>query len=242
MEWGGRWKPLQYVVARSFSPLSVFFVGQSTSDESSLWAVNDLPMVATVTYEVYLVPWSQTGDVTRDRMIASNKRDVAGGSSVLLDTIDIPEMLKEDTTGCTRVTCFLLVRATTPAAQGVSIPDSVYYLDLVKNLKLMKNPTFLTSNAKRISDTVIEFDFQVDVTSPFVFLEVTGANDLYTGDRDAGVNNRNAGWFSDNNFLAIGRVSYTLRYTAHEPIQEDVTTFMSLLQIRSLQNVKTTCE
>jgi hypothetical protein len=241
MEWGGRWKPLQYVVARSFSPVSTFFVGQSWAEEVKLWTVNDVPDDITLTYDVYLVPWSHVGDVSADMVVTSGKRSVSGGSSAMLDVIDVASVLMTAGSSCTRTTCFLTVRSSSSLGEASIIPDAVFYLDLVKNIPLAPFPKFSTSNAKRLSDRVIQFDFSVDVTSPFVFLELVGANEMYSNARMTGVNNRNAGWFSSNNFLALGGKSYTLQYEAHEAIEGSVDDFMALLQSRSLQNVKTTC-
>ena len=40
MEWGGKWKPLQYSVARSFAPVTATFSGfLARSEHVYLWCV-----------------------------------------------------------------------------------------------------------------------------------------------------------------------------------------------------------
>lgn len=239
MEWGGRWKPLQYVVARSFSPLSVFFVGQSWAEEAKLWSVNDNLSEVIVTYNVFLVPWSHVGELSDGMVVANGKRRVPGGSSVQLDAIDVAAVLNASGSDCTRSSCFLTVQSSSTG--GSEIPDAVFYLDLMKNTALTTNPKFSISNGKKLSNRIVQFDFSVDVTSPFVYIELAGSNEIYSDGRQSGVNNRNAGWFSSNNFVALGGKSYTVQYKSHQDIEESVDDFMALLQARSLQNVKTAC-
>jgi len=242
-EWGGRWKPLQYTVSRSFSPVAVNFVGEPAGDAVELWAVNDMPLDVTVTYSAYLISWEASGELNDDMVVHSGKKSVRGGSSIRLSVLSVDSILKfgNDPT-CTRETCFLMVRSTaTSSSDEVSVPESVFYLDIMKNQKLSSAPRIEVSNIRELSKYEVEFDLKLDKTSPFVFMELTGSNDLDQNPSSIGVNNKNAGWFNNNNFLAIGNVIYSMKYTSHLPLSspED---FAKRLKIRSLQNVKTTCD
>ena len=80
-----------------------------------------------------------------------------------------------------------------------------------------------------------QFTVTTKNTSPFLFLALSeSAEDVSSH----GVTKNIAGWFSDNNFVALGGVSYRLQYQSYFGM--DVDDFSSRLVITSLQSV-TSC-
>jgi hypothetical protein len=64
-----------------------------------------------------------------------------------------------------------------------------------------------------------------------------------TGSQDpspyANIYNINAGWFSDNNFLAEGQTYYTITYASYSHKLPNIETFKNALNVRVLQQVNT---
>ena len=129
-----------------------------------------------------------------------------------------------------------------------AIPQSAFFLDTFNNIDLADAPAFAISNMRQQSTHSVSFIVSANVTSPFLFLELNNNNNnsQETADRshssnaEDGVNGANAGWFSDNNFLALANEDYTLTYHAVEAVDAGV--FAQQLQVRSLQSVTTSCE
>mmetsp|Transcript_22340 Transcript_22340/g.23013 ORF Transcript_22340/g.23013 Transcript_22340/m.23013 type:complete len:112 (-) Transcript_22340:200-535(-) len=111
----------------------------------------------------------------------------------------------------------------------------------MKNINFNNQPTFTTSNFNQISSNQIQFTLETNIVSPFLFLELKGDNKLIQNPSGKGVNNVNAGWFNDNNFLALPQQKYVMTYTSFQPIESNVEDWKQKLQLRSLQNIKTTC-
>jgi len=147
------------------------------------------------------------------------------------------------------------------------LPPAVFYMTTMKDAAVGTtiNPTsYQLINAQRLSSHEIQFILIASVTSPFLFIELLQDKDLLlsstttsssssssssntnsgtgtSSSRDDGIYHNNAGWFSDNNFLAIAHVRYSIIYTAHKEIKDDVQSFMKRLQVRSLLDVKSRC-
>lgn len=96
---------------------------------------------------------------------------------------------------------------------------------------------------KAISTHEIQFTVSVNGTSPFLFLELRdeleSAHDKkkkeQTSTMSAEIFGANAGWFSDNNFVAEVGQSYELKYTSYSA-QLDIATFNARIQARALQH------
>jgi len=234
MEWGGRWKPLQYTVRRSYSPVVVTFSGVVGSNSVELWGVNDKLEDVSVDAQVYLLPWDGSVGLSSDRMIFSTQTAVKGGSSASLGQISVSSDVLSSY-GCTSNSCFLYSIST--SSEDVAIPDSWYYLTAIKDAALPNGGSITISDVTQVSSNVVQFLLTVDTTSPFLFMELSDTNvkSYYPG-----VNGANAGWFSDNNFLALSSVEHTLTYTSFStPLS--VEDFLSRFRVRSLLDVRTEC-
>jgi beta-mannosidase len=262
MEWGGRWKPLQYTVKRVFSEVSISFLGLPQEDEVLVFGVNDRLVDTQVTYSLYLVPWSLSqnpfappaaGDAAAEGNpfllpLPNSKILLPAGSSQEITKLSITSLFNSlPALNCSRTSCFLYLTATATAETSTapSIPSVPYFLDTFKNLNLTTKPNIRTTEFQHISPTTIQFLLEVDLVSPFLFMELTGSNALVENPAGKGVNNVNAGWFSDNNFLALPGVQYRITYTSFEEIaatgddDDLLEKWKQKLQIRSLQNVQT---
>jgi hypothetical protein len=239
MEWGGRWKPLQYAVKRSYAPVVVTFSGRLSSSitTTELWAVNDELTDSVVNYQVYMLPWGENVGLDTKRIIANGKSTVTKGSSALLGTIDYNQDILASQ-GCTIETCFLYC-VSSASLNGVtrSLPNTYFAMTTMKNTQFGPSSKALVSSIKQLSETKIQFQVAVNTTSPFLFMELKDSDISTSG---VGVNNANAGWFSDNNFLALANQMYEITYTSYNSIGS-IDTFLSRLQIRTLLDVKSTC-
>jgi beta-mannosidase len=260
MEWGGRWKPLQYSVKRSFAEISLSFLGLPQEDEVKVFGINDRLVDSPVGYSLYLFPWtlstaaassasvsvSSLPDSLEEYLVLSSKATLLAGSSQELEKLSLSSLFATlPALNCSRSTCFLYLKAeqvssaATSASASMAVPSVSYFPEPFKNLKWTQKPTILTTHFQHISPTTIQFVLEVDMISPFLFMELTGSNVLVENPSGKGVNNVNAGWFSDNNFLALPGVKYEIRYTSFEEISLEMDEWKEKLQIRSLQSVQT---
>lgn len=76
----------------------------------------------------------------------------------------------------------------------------------MKDAELVSNPSISTSNFKQVSEKKVQFDIKVSETSPFLFMELADVKSIETFK----VFGSNAGWFSDNNFVAEANQVYTI--------------------------------
>lgn len=247
MEWGGRWKPLQYTVKRVFTEVSTSFLGLPNEDEVRVYGVNDLLVDAQVIYSLYLAPWSLSQDLfaaeNNPFLLSTSKITLPAGSSQEIAKLSVTSLFTSlPSLNCSRTTCFLYLKSDgallTESPTTLSIPSVPYFLDTFKNLNLIQKPTIQTTKFQQTSPTTIQFLLEVDLVSPFLFMEITGSNALVGNPSGKGVNNVNAGWFSDNNFLALPGIKYPISYTSFQEI-EDLEEWKQKLQIRSLQSVQT---
>lgn len=247
MEWGGRWKPLMYSVKRSYAPVVFTPSGKPQGDTFEVWSVNDVMQEISVSYSVYLVPWKATTVLTKEQMIDSDSTLLTAGSSKAMKEYDIDAILKKSSLKpserCSRTSCFVLIvgkyveeGASSPY---VAIPQSAFYLDTFNKAELAPGPSFSVQDVQQQNEHSISFTISANLTSPFLFLELNNNYESESTSETMGVN-ANAGWFSDNNFLALANEVYHLTYTSVEAI--DTKLFQQELQVRSLQSVVTTCD
>ena len=255
VEWGGRWKPLMYSVKRSYAPVVLTPSGKPQGETFEVWSVNDVMKDLPITYAVYLVPWKATSVLTKEQLIGTHTETIPAGSSKVLQQFDIASVLQDSSqtpsSRCTRTSCFVVITGQYVAevdSSYAAIPQSAFFLDTFNNIDLADAPAFAISNMRQQSTHSVSFIVSANVTSPFLFLELNNNNNnsQETADRshssnaEDGVNGANAGWFSDNNFLALANEDYTLTYHAVEAVDAGV--FAQQLQVRSLQSVTTSCE
>jgi beta-mannosidase len=250
MEWGGRWKPLMYSVKRSYAPVVLTPSGKPQAETFEVWSVNDIMADVPISYSVYLIPWRATSVRTKEQLVGSDEIVVAAGSSRALKEFDIEAILEKSSARpserCTRQSCFVMVvgqYAEIEDSSRVSIPPSAFYLDTFSNAELATSPVFDISNFKQNCEHSVSFTVTANVTSPFMFLELNNNNNVDSqkaSSTEKGVNTANAGWFSDNNFLALAKEEYHLTYSSLEAV--DLKVFEQQLQVRSLQSVITSCE
>jgi beta-mannosidase len=253
IEYGGRWKPLQYAMRRAYAPVVVTTAvnitvpaalrakGQQEEDgvaqTVSVYAVSDLApsQVTSVGVTLQLAHWSGNENAAPYTVWSTAAAAVTGGTSVKLTEVAItPALLKS--AGCTVNTCY----ARTVSSTGIY--PSVAFLAPVKNAVLPRQPEITLSNVVQTDSHTVSFDVTVSATSPFLFLEVNEASDSQdpkasTGVHAAaaGVNGPAAGWFSDNNFLAEAGQVYHLSYTAYSQ-DLSVADFKAQVQARALQH------
>ena len=97
-------------------------------------------------------------------------------------------------------------------------------------------PTVTVNNVTQLSIREVAFSLAVDQTSPFLWLELASSPATIASGASGTLN---AGWFSDNNFLAEANVVYRINYFSwSESITvEDLTT---RLMVRSLADSHST--
>lgn len=238
MEWGGRWKPLQYAVKKTFAPIVVTFSGVLTSNAVELWSVNDDLSDASVEYSLYMIPWVGSGDLTSDRLVAQGKQVVARGSSMKLNTFTYSDDILS-AQGCKVSSCVLVVTSTSHVGDIVtSLPVVPYYMTTMKAASLGASSTPVITDVELISSNQVQFSLSVNTTSPFFFMELKDSPSPSAV--PAGIHGDNAGWFSENNFLAVAGTEYSITYTSFQTIS-NTKEFLSRLQMRSYLDVKTTC-
>lgn len=249
MEYGGRWKPLQYSVRRNFSPLLLSSLSKQVDDHTKsidVFVVNDIYNSALeLNVVVELVSWADSSKFVElfSTIVTSKFGASSAVKSVLLTSTDLEKI------SCTFTSCYLRSRGSVISANKLSSGDKLRldetdvhllnYLPLAtwKEIALEADVAIQTSNFKRISATDVSFDLSLNVTSPFLFLELKNSPVSFASYKTAGVYKNNAGWFSDNNFLAeAGRV-YHLEYHSHQPIMS-VDDFRARLQARVLQHTQ----
>jgi beta-mannosidase len=245
MEWNGRWRPLHYVVKRSFAPVAVTFSGPHNYDTTTtqmpleIWGSND---VHTSSIDVYvtidLVLWSSS----QGKLVDAFKLTIPASSSIKVGEIDVNDALKRH--GCTAASCFIRAKShilsQKSSSSGTEIPESIHFLSPVKNsLQYLDDTASFTISDVAIRGRYAFFSLTASATSPFVLLEL----DTLPEDKPSSIIlDANVGWFSDNNFLAVGGNKYSLSYefAFDTPgITEDY--FRNRLRVRSLQKVPLSC-
>lgn len=102
----------------------------------------------------------------------------------------------------------------------------------MKDAQLVANPVITTSNFVQVNEKIVRFNINVSETSPFLFMEL---KDTETAEPFK-VFGSNAGWFSDNNFVAEKGQTYTIDYESFSsPISVD--DFQTRLTSRVLQSI-----
>jgi beta-mannosidase len=255
IEWGGRWKPLQYAMKRAYAPVVVTVsavssgVAVSSPSPIEIHAVNDLLHSAvSVTVTVHLVSWT---DSQSSSVLWSGTQSVSAGSSRLLWTGDVDSALAQS--GCAQDTCYVRTTSTSSRTDstGISVTTALYpafsFLTYMKDAKLSAQSSVTLSGFRQVSPLEVEFDVSVNATSPFLFLELVDEASVLDGVEPApsaaaaaktvegGVFAHNAGWFSDNNFVAEAGSVYRIRYMAHR-IAVSAAAVQRRLQARVLQH------
>ena len=82
---------------------------------------------------------------------------------------------------------------------------------MIKDASLSTSAVVSVSNFNQVSPRQVSFDIQTDETSPFLFMELA---DNEVKDSFDIVYGSNAGWFSDNNFVAEGGRVYSIVYSS----------------------------
>ena len=237
---------------RVFAPVSVSILylsptqlgGGSGYGNITVFAINDQQ------YEVFLsvilsVVNAETGDskiIWKEEILVSEM-----SNKMLLNDVNVNNFLNL-LDGCTLETCYIKSSSFNTLTKEFLYPNFAFLTEY-KNMKFIDSPNILISDINLVSSNSISFTLSVSVTSPFLFLEMKDrkVNDDDDDDDDDdikspnityGIFNNNAGWFSDNNFVAEMGVKYKLVYTAfRESPSFTIEEFQSLLQVRSLQYV-----
>jgi len=223
------------MIRRAYNPVVVTATAKAAeNNDFDLYVVNDiLDSSVTVTISVELVPWIADG---RKRSLwTSESTVVSADSSLGVYETAIDSALS--TFDCTRQTCY--VKTTSSAvvdSTGATLDlyPSFTFLSYVKDAVLVTPSAIVIGNINSVSDTEISFTVSVDATSPFLFLELQDATSEKSTST-SGVFGSNAGWFSDNNFVAEANVVYSLTYTSYKS-GLDVKSFQSRIQGRVLQS------
>jgi hypothetical protein len=244
IEWGGRWKPLHSSIRRAFSPLAVTFSslvnssdneGDDTSlDKLSLFVVNDNleNMVLHITVDV--VTWKSaqattvfSEDVSAPMLFAFPVIQDASISTYL-------NMAK-----CSREECYIrstsVIVGKNENGDGMIIYPSYAFLTNMKSAAFsMDDPGITVADVTIVSDKEVTFTVAVALTSPFLFFEMDDIENATKAGGQSNVFGPNAGWFSDNNFLAEAHKKYTVKYTSFTSSMT-LELFQSSLRARTLQ-------
>ena len=113
-------------------------------------------------------------------------------------------------------------------------PTVVHFLGTNFKKTQLSPPIVTINNVTQLSTREVAFSLAVDHTSPFLWLELTSSAATIANGASGTLN---AGWFSDNNFLAEANVVYHLRYFSwtESVTVEDLTT---RLKVRSLADTQ----
>jgi beta-mannosidase len=243
IEYGGRFKPLQYSVKRAYSPIVVTFSGSisSLSDEIQIYSVNDYPNSSNIDVSIHLMSWKD-GKMDNSNLLWQKSSINIIGSVNFVNISVSPDVLSKH--GCTVNTCFLQSSSTLSSSTSYlikTIPSSYFFLTTIKESILSTNPTITINNYNQLSSNQIEFYISVDQTSPFLFMEIKDYDEVISelnkdNQEKIGVFGCNAGWFSDNNFVAIANNKYLITYTSYST-DLNINKFQNLIQARVLQDV-----
>jgi beta-mannosidase len=251
VEYGGRWKPLQYAIRRAYAPVvvttAVNFTAPATRPRSSedqegvaqsvsVYAVSDLAPGQTTSLSVslQLVRWDGHQGAAAYTAWSAPSAQVAGGRSVKLAEVAVTSELL-GAAGCSVNSCYMRTVTADPSG-SLSVAPSVAFLAPIKDAQLPRRPEITVSNLAQVDSHTVRFDVSVSATSPFLFLELNNL-DSYKPEASekAGVNGAAAGWFSDNSFLAEKGATYHLTYTSHS-VALSVDAFRAQVQARALQH------
>jgi hypothetical protein len=293
VEWGGRWKPLQYSVRRAFAPVALGLVkdnGDKAGWTLTAYAANDNNIaVELVNVTLSLLHWRQSPHHRSSELARYSRLYVPSSSRVVLTTMEITESLLAGA-GCNLRSCFIALTAaggyitvgsvsgsvsgsavsrasaavngancihTSASKDTIAVPRSLYpvydFLTPIKDADLVSSVKISVGNFSVIGPYDIAFSISVSSTSPFLLLELdddvsttdhSGSQDKASspsgvrgtrGLRGEGVTGPEAGWFSNNNFLAIAHESYRLTYTSYNR-QIKIESFPKSLKVRVLQS------
>jgi beta-mannosidase len=228
IEYGGRFKPLQYTVRRAFNNLVISSNVDLESQFVSFNVVNDVQQALKVQVTLTLQAWSSA---SIHDVVYSAEYVVGPASSTSVWTTTVSDILAKSTS-CTPETCY--VKATVEDVNH-EVHTFPYYtfLQTMAMTELEANPKFILGNFKEVDENNYQFTLSSSNAAPFTLLELKNAEG--TEGSNGVFGNIYAGWFSDNTFLAEAAVEYTLTYTtAQRGLSLDL--FRSLLTVRALQH------
>jgi len=258
VEYGGRWKPLQYAIKRAYAPvivtMSVNFTVPTTASTTATASAAEvaaqpnssseegLAKSVTVFAVSDLAPGDEAATVSVELQLvrwsnrqqaftvwSANNVAISGGKSVALKEVVITSQLLAQA-GCTVNSCYARTRS------SPGLYPSVAFLAPIKEATLSPRPEFIVQNLSQVNSRTVSFVLTVSVTSPFVFLELNDVDSQWGEDvQGSGVNGASAGWFSDNNFVAEQGETYSLTYTSYS-VDLSVDAFSAMLQARALQH------
>lgn len=240
IEYGGRWRPMLYEASRAFDPL-LFFASLDTKTNSvSVTVVNDLPInngntlqgsVVIDSVVITAIPYDAGSNPVIIKTAVQASQSVAWGSAKVLLTQSLTL-----SSPCSDMTlCYLKATATATFTDGSTMPLSyITPLTVLKTAQLVNDVMITIYDLKQIDDMTVGFVVSTSTAAPHLLLEITDDNDAARAKRGV-YGDGKAGWFTNNNFFAESRVSYSLTYTAHAaPMTVD--DFTRRLRARSLQH------
>jgi len=246
IEYGGRWRALQYSAKRAFAPVVVTaspaacLGSASSADNSSdfcadvaLFAVSDLPPSRPLHLSVslQLVHWASDAPPTP---VWAEAVEVRGGASTALASVRVDAALL-DRASCSAHSCYLKIASRNVEDPTEAPPESFVFLTPEKEQLLSPNPTITLSNLQQTGEREISFQVSVSSSAPFLLLELDGGRTQEQADwQSAGVF-KSGGWFSDNNFFSERDRSYQLTYRSFsQPLL--LRDFAQQVQARVLQH------
>ncbi len=237
MEYGGRWKPLQYAVRRAYSNVVITSNTNLVTQTATFNVVNDLPYKISSKVVITLNSWTEKYSTTLYKMYI----DFWPNKASEVWTISLADAISRSDGACTAQTCYMKAEIEIfPTIPTLKTYPSFTFLSTMAEAKLASNPTFTLNNFVSKGNE-IQFSLTSDLTAPFLFMELgnTQLKDNLADSTTKGVYSKYyAGWFSDNNFVAEAGVQYNLMYTfTSEESILSTQQFESLLKVRSLQKV-----
>jgi len=214
LEYGGRWKVLQYFTKKFYS--SVLASMYIATPNVGLYLVNDMtiPVSGMVNFQMY--SWDNLTPLNTWSMPFSQP----AANSSMIYTAPLTTVLSQGK--CPAATqCVLVYQAV--HTNGTLLSDNYLFLSNFQDVTNVKDPAFQVSSVQKVSGDpeyvqTFQINFSGQAPAPFVWFETT-----------------QQGHFSDNAFVYTGKQSSVLFYTRDSTI--DATNITSTLTVSSLWDI-----
>jgi beta-mannosidase len=241
MEYGGQWKPLQSTVKRSYSSVMITSSYQQILNETDpnneesrlfeVFSINDLANEDILMHvSVELKSWKSSSP----SVLLYQKTHQFRRGSHLLTSLSLTSDFLMSNGGCSFTSCYIKI-----SSKSINSEQSHYNNVHITSLASMKISSLASSTAiqftnfQQIDNYHVSFDFSVSETSPFTFFELKASPH---SKEQTSIYNKNAGWFSNNNFHSEKDEKYTITYSSYHN-EITINDFKTRLQGRSLQHL-----
>jgi beta-mannosidase len=242
MEYGGQWKPLQSTVKRSYSSVVVTSSYQqvlnetdTNNEESRLFEIFGINDIANEDILMHITVELKSWKSSFSSIVLYEKTHQLRRGSHLLTSFSLTSDYLASKGECSFTSCYIKM-----SSKSIDVDQSHYNNVHITSLSSMKISSLASStdfhftNFQQIDNHHVSFDFSVSETSPFTFFELKASR--HNKEQTTAIYNKNAGWFSDNNFHAEKDEKYTISYFSYHN-EITINDFKIRLQGRSLQHL-----